>query len=142
MILSNIVGMTNETFRSDLVLNIVTFVIFQVKLLEGVFHSAMDKKKDSISEHDMHDYREKDAAYQQALRSTFEHIVGAMQKLGSSCNGQVHLDKSLGQITSWEEIFDIFVENMSLDQLCNKLLRTIFSAVSSITSTFCLFVTS
>nr|XP_011467404.1 PREDICTED: midasin isoform X1 [Fragaria vesca subsp. vesca] len=112
----------------DILLHHLLEICEKVKLLERVFHSAMDKKKDSISEHDMHDYREKDAAYQQTLRSTFEHIVGAMQKLGSSCNGQVHLDKSLGQITSWEEIFDIFVENMSLDQLCNKLLRTIFSA--------------
>lgn len=114
---------------------------FQVKLLEGVFNSAMDKKNNSIIEHDMDDCHKTDAAYQEALRSTLGHIAGAMQKLGSPSNGQLHSDKSLGQITSWEKIFDMFVENMSLDQLCDKLLRTIFSAVSSVTLILCLFVT-
>lgn len=110
-------------------------------MLEGVFNSAMDKKNNSIIPHDMDDCHKMDAAYQEALRSTFGHIVGAMQKLGSPSNGQVHLDKSLGQITSWEKIFDMFVENLSLDQLCDKLLRTIFAAVSSVTLILCLFVT-
>ncbi|XP_040370504.1 midasin isoform X3 [Rosa chinensis] len=112
----------------DILLHHLLEIFEKVKLLEVVFSSAKDKKKDSISEHDMDDYHKTDAAYQQALRSTFEHIVEAMQKLGSPSNGQVHPDKSLGQITSWEKIFYIFVENLSLDQLCDKLLRTIFSA--------------
>ncbi|XP_050383797.1 midasin isoform X3 [Argentina anserina] len=112
----------------DILLHHLLEIFEKVKLLEGVFHSAMDKENNSISEPDMDDYYKIDAVYQQAVRSTNEHIVGAMQKLGSPSNGLVHPDKSMGQITSWEKVFDIFVENLSLDQLCDKLQRTIFTA--------------
>lgn len=96
------------------------------------FNSVMDEKNVSVGE--------LENAFWEALRSTFEHIVGAMQKLGSPSNDHVHPDK-LGQITSWEKVFDSFLKNLSLDDLRNKLLRTIFYAVSFVIFIYFLFFT-
>ncbi|ONI15461.1 hypothetical protein PRUPE_3G044200 [Prunus persica] len=103
----------------DILLGHFVDILEKGRSMEVEFNSVMDEKNVSVGE--------LENAFWEALRSTFEHIVGAMQKLGSPSNDHVHPDK-LGQITSWEKVFDSFLKNLSLDDLRDKLLRTIFNA--------------
>lgn len=70
------------------------------------------------------------SGFVEALNSTFEHITDALRRLGSSSPGQNLPEESVGNITSWEFLFDSFVVDLRLDLLCDKLLKTMFYAVS------------
>lgn len=63
-----------------------------------------------------------------ALESSFKLVLEIMKKL-CSCNDRVVPEKK-GNITSWEILFDL-VTDLSLDDLCDKLLKTVFIAVGS-----------
>lgn len=105
--------------------------------MEKEFSSVIINEKNvSVGMND-DDGGELNFAFWKALRATFEHIVGAMQTLGSPSNSHVHSDK-LGHITSWEKIFDSSVKILSLDSLCDKLRTTILCAVSFVL--FCFFI--
>lgn len=97
--------------------------------MEREFNSVIINEKNvSVGTHD-DDGGELNFAFWKALRATFEHIIGAMQTLGSPSNSHVHPDK-LGHIMSWKKIFDSSVKILSLDNLCDKLRTTILCAVS------------
>ncbi|KAK9989957.1 hypothetical protein SO802_024942 [Lithocarpus litseifolius] len=68
------------------------------------------------------------SGFVEALNSTFEHITDALWRLGSSSSGQNLPEESVGNITSWEFLFDSFVVDLRLDLLCEKLLKTMFYA--------------
>lgn len=74
-------------------------------------------------------YSDLNAEFVDAFKNSFEHVLETMHKL-CSYNGQVLPDESLGNITSWEFLFNSLVANLSLEKLCDKLLRTVFCAVS------------
>lgn len=78
-------------------------------------------------------YSELEAEFLQAIKSTFEHIKGAMENFSLS-------DESLGSITSWRFLFESLVTNLSFEHLCNKLLRVISCAVSFNCLVLCLFI--
>lgn len=63
----------------------------------------------------------------EALNSTFKHITDVLQKIGSS-SGCSLPEESVGNITSWKFLFELFVADLRLDLLCDKL--TIFFKVS------------
>lgn len=104
-----------------------------MRLVEEEFKSGMKEKECSSDTLEggtrNRIYSELNAEFVKDLKSTFELVLKTMQKL-CSCDGQVIPDESLGNITSWEFLFDSLVTNLSLDHLCDKLLRTVFIAVS------------
>lgn len=114
-------------------LNIYGFVFCQGRLMEGEFNSAMDEKNVPTGVHDEEKCRKLQDTFWESLRTTFEDVLDAMQRLRLPSNDHANPDK---QITSWNS----FVKKLSLDDLCDKLLRTIFCAVSFIIS-MCCFVT-
>lgn len=75
----------------------------------------------------------------EALKSTFEHIRDALQKCSSSSSGASLPEESVGNITSWKFLFDLFGTDLRLDPLCDELIKNIFLAVSYLLQFFDLF---
>ncbi|TQE13576.1 hypothetical protein C1H46_000907 [Malus baccata] len=117
----------DRSLVKDILLGHFVDILKKGRLMEREFSSVIINEKNvSVGTHD-DDGGELNFAFCKALRATFEHIVGAMQTLGSPSNSHVHPDK-LGHITSWEKIFDSSVKILSLDSLCDKLRTTILCA--------------
>ncbi|XP_048323691.2 midasin isoform X2 [Ziziphus jujuba] len=106
-------------------------LFIKARLVEEEFSSRMKEKEYSFDTLDggacCRIYSDLNTEFVEAFKNTFEHVLETMQKL-CSCNGQVLSDESAGNITSWEFLFDSLVTNLSLEHLCDKLLRTVSCA--------------
>ncbi|KAL4625562.1 hypothetical protein ACB092_05G035400 [Castanea dentata] len=102
----------------------VLFSHFEVVFRKGELMEEEYNSMPSINEHT----EGNSSGFVEALNSTFEHITDALQRLGSSSSGQNLPEESVGNITSWEFLFDSFVVDLRLDLLCDKLLKTMFYA--------------
>lgn len=95
--------------------------------MKDEFDSAMKGKNDSCGTPDedtcRRTYSKHEAEFHLAIKSTFEHIKEAMEKVSLA-------DEPLGSITSWRKLFGSLVKNLSFEHLCNKLQEVICSAVS------------
>ena len=68
--------------------------------------------------------------FNEALEDTFRHIFSALGKFNSSCSEHSLPAENIGNVTSWEPLLGLFMKNLSLDTLCDKLLNTVSYAVS------------
>lgn len=119
-----------KTSAIEALLSHLAEVFLKAKLVEEEFTLEREQKNESFVTHDEGTfnqiYTELVAGFLEAYKSAFDHIMETMQSL---CTSYI-LDESAGNIASWELLFDSFVTNLSLDQLCEKIFRTIFCAVS------------
>ncbi|KAK8465039.1 hypothetical protein PHAVU_010G134100 [Phaseolus vulgaris] len=67
---------------------------------------------------------ERNARFNEALMSTYQHLASVLQSLCLPSNIPM-ADESMEKIVSWESIFESFVTNLSLDTLCENLFKVV-----------------
>lgn len=110
-------------------------MFLQGKLLSEQLDSAIKARNESIdtceeSNGSNKNYSVLEAEFGGAVKKMFELIMDVLKKLCSLGNGCAVSGESLGNITSWEHLFKLFVSNLNVEELCDKILKTIFCAVS------------
>ncbi|KAM7253719.1 hypothetical protein ACFE04_031401 [Oxalis oulophora] len=88
------------------------------------FDSAKEPRDDSRKPCEEADHEVKFCG---ALKNTYEHIMVALKKLCSFHDDSTYFEES-SKITSLEFLFNSPVKYLSLDNLCDKLLETIYWA--------------
>ncbi|XP_022152480.1 midasin isoform X2 [Momordica charantia] len=94
-------------------------------LVEREFKSGLDAE-DGFRNGE--NFSEINSRFNEALESTFRHVFTALEKFNSSCSEPTLPAENLGNVTSWEFSMNLFMENLSLDPLSDKLLKTISCA--------------
>lgn len=99
----------------------------QSSLVEEEFRSGLEGEG---SLRNGENFSEINSRFNEALEDTFRHIFSALENFTSSCSEQSLPAENIGNVTSWESLLGLVMKNLSLDTLCDKLLKTISCAVS------------
>ncbi|KAE8646507.1 midasin [Cucumis sativus] len=112
----------NQRSIENILLGHFDEVFEKSSIVEEEFRSGLEAVS-SISNGE--NFSEICSRFNEALEDTFGHIFSALGNFNSSCSEHSLPAENIGNVTSWEPLLGLFMKNLSLDTLCDKLLNTI-----------------
>ncbi|KAG7014001.1 Midasin [Cucurbita argyrosperma subsp. argyrosperma] len=112
----------NQSSVENILIGHFNEVFEKSSLVEEEFRSGLEAGSSTrIGEN----FSEICSRFNEALDESFRHIFSALENFNSSCSENSLPAENIGNVTSWESLLGLFMKNLSLDILCEKLLKTI-----------------